>query len=168
MSAINIENRNRSETKCETNRFSLGRRSSGQGGGCKTKRNQAWNQGLLLGFPFISWCRPVIYYSIIKEPDAPTSGQEEGLTTSARHVPRQWQSRTLRTGITIKGVYARPWHENSGIFTNVVHFSHQHRKPHVKWISSLSDSDRLEIHLTLGFRCWWLTWKPKTKSQLNF
>ena len=35
--------------------------------------------------------------------------------------------------------------------------SHQHREPNVNWISSLSDSDRLEIQLTFGFRCWWLS-----------
>ena len=35
-------------------------------------------------------------------------------------------------------------------------FSHQHRKPNVNWISSLSESDRLEIQLTFGSRCWWL------------
>ena len=27
-------------------------------------------------------------------------------------------------------------------------------RTNVKWISSLSESDRLEIHLTFGFRCW--------------
>ena len=30
-------------------------------------------------------------------------------------------------------------------------FSHQHRKPNLKWISSLSESDRLEIHLRFVF-----------------
>ena len=33
-------------------------------------------------------------------------------------------------------------------------------RTNVKWISSLSDSDRLEIHLTFGFRCWWLNEMP--------
>ena len=43
-----------------------------------------------------------------------------------------------------------------------ISFSHQHRKPNLKWISSLSDSDRLEIHLTFGFRCWRLKWFKRT------
>ena len=41
---------------------------------------------------------------------------------------------------------------------------HQHRKPHVNWISSLSESDRLEIQLTFGFRCWWLN-EAKTRPR---
>ena len=34
-------------------------------------------------------------------------------------------------------------------------FSHQHRKPNFKWISSLSESDRLEIQLKFGFGHWY-------------
>ena len=37
-------------------------------------------------------------------------------------------------------------------------------RTNVNWISSLSESDRLEIQLTFGFRCWWLN-EAKTRPR---
>ena len=53
--------------------------------------------------------------------------------------------------------------------------SHQHRKPNLKWISSLSESDRLEIQLKFGFGHWYSgkgnalsgCWAKKTKKKIT-
>ena len=55
-------------------------------------------------------------------------------------------------------------------------FNHQHRKPNVNWISSLSESDRLEIQLKFGFGHWYSgkgnvlsgCWAKMTKKDNKF
>ena len=55
------------------------------------------------------------------------------------------------------------WNQNP--FANILlEFYGWGPRTNVNWISSLSDSDRLEIQLTFGFRCWWLN-EAKTRPR---
>ena len=62
-------------------------------------------------------------------------------------------------GLLIILLFKSPDAWNQNPFANILlEFYGWGPRTNVNWISSLSDSDRLEIHLTFGFRCWRLKW----------
>ena len=61
-------------------------------------------------------------------------------------------------GLLIILLFKSPDAWNQNPFANILlEFYGWGPRTNVNWISSLSDSDRLEIQLTFGFRCWWLS-----------
>ena len=60
-------------------------------------------------------------------------------------------------GLLIILLFKSPDAWNQNPFANILlEFYGWGPRTNVNWISSLSDSDRLEIQLTFGSRCWWL------------